>query len=51
MRPKAIFDMIGLKFPDATISDVFKVCESANKEGILIMNSAGAYYINVDGGP
>ena len=49
MRPKAIFDMIGLKFPEATVSDVFKVCESANKEGILIKNSAGAYSYNVDG--
>lgn len=51
MRPKAIFDKIGLKFPDATISDVFKICEQANKEGILIKNGTGAYFINVDGGP
>ena len=51
MRPKAIYDLIGFRFPDATISDVFNACEQAYKEGILIKNSAGAYFINIDGGP
>ena len=50
MRPKAIFDLLSFKFPEATISDVFKVCEQAYKEGILIKNSVGAYSYNVDGG-
>lgn len=51
LRPKAIFDLIGFRYPDTTINEVYRICEEAYKEGILIKNSAGAYYINIDGGP
>ena len=46
LKPKAIYDMIGLRFPEASINDVFKICEQAVKEGILLKNEAGGYSMN-----
>ena len=46
LKPKAISDMIGSKIPEVGIPEVFKICEEAVKEGILLKNKAGGYSMN-----
>ena len=46
LKAKAIYDMIGFKFPEASINDVYKICEGATKEGALLKNKAGGYRMN-----
>ena len=47
LTPKKIFDMIGLKFPDATLSQVYAICEESRNEGILIKPGPG-YCLNAE---
>ena len=46
LRPKAIYDMIGLRFPEAGIPEVSEACEQLKEEGILLKNKAGGYSMN-----